>query len=113
MQTPVPDPDPDVAQATVDALWGLAVAIAGSAVVIVVVGVLVARAARAPFPASVVTSLTVLAALALVGYAVGGESRPELAAIAGTAVGALAGATTSVLANRQHTQAIETFEEDE
>lgn len=94
--------DPELAEQTVNAVWGLAVAIAGSAVVIVVVGVLVARSARAPFPSSVVTSLTILATLALVGYAVGGDSRPELAAIAGTAVGALAGATTSVLANRHH-----------
>lgn len=93
-------PDPD-AQAAVEALWGLALAISGSAVVIVVVGWLVTRASRLAFPASVVTSLTILAALALVGYAVGGESRPELAAIAGTAVGALAGATTSLLAGRR------------
>lgn len=110
MQTPVPDPD--LTQAATDALWGLAVAIAGSAVVIVVVGVLVARAGRLPFPGSIVTSLTVLATLALVGYAVGGESRPELAAIAGTAVGALAGATTSVVSARQH-QEPDTYTEDD
>ena len=111
MQTPAPDPD--LTEATVDALWGLAVAIAGSAVVIVVVGVLVARAGRLPFPGSIVTSLTVLATLALVGYAVGGESRPELAAIAGTAVGALAGATTSVVSARQHQEATEEDYPDE
>lgn len=98
MQSPAPDPD--LAGQTVDALWGVAVAIGASAVVVVLVGWLIVHASRRPFPSSIVTSLTVLAALALVGYAIGGEARPELAAIAGTAVGALAGATTSLLAGR-------------
>lgn len=93
--------DPDLAEQTVSALWGVALSIGAAAVVIVLVGWLVLHASKRPFPSSVVTSLTILAALALIGYAVGGESRPELAAIAGTAVGALAGATTSLLAGRK------------
>lgn len=96
-------PDPTVEQTTAEAIVGLALAIAGSAVVILIVGVLVARAAKQPFPASIVTSLTILASLSLIGYAVGGESRPELAAIAGTAVGALAGGVTALLTNRADT----------
>lgn len=87
-------PDPELATRSVEAI---ALAFAAGAVIVVVVGILILYAARRPFPASIVTSLTILATLSLVGYAVGGEARPELAAIAGTAVGALAGATTSLL----------------
>lgn len=93
----------DGVQQAVEALWGLALAIVGSVAVVLIVGWIIVRASRQAFPASVVTSLTILAALALIGYAVGGESRPELAAIAGTAVGALAGATTSLLTGRDYT----------
>lgn len=91
-------PDPDTTQAALDAL---AVSLVAGAVIVLTVGVLLLVAARQPFPASVVAALTVLATLSLVGYAVGGESRPELAAIAGTAVGALAGATTHLIARDQ------------
>lgn len=90
----------------------VAVSLVAGAVILIVVGTLIIYAARKPFPTSIVSALTILATLALIGYAVGGEARPELAAIAGTAVGALAGATTSLLASRQHDEP-DTFEEDD
>ena len=74
-----------------------AVGLASGAVIIIAVGSLLIIASRRPFPTTVVMALTILATLALVGYAIAGEDRPELAAIAGTAVGALAGGVTSVL----------------
>lgn len=89
--------DPSTLEQQVAALWGIGLTAAAFAVLVAIVGVMVARSARAPFPSSVITSLTILAALALIGYTVGGESRPELAAIAGTAVGALAGGVTALL----------------
>jgi len=78
-----------------------AVGLASGAIIIIAVGVLLIIASRRPFPTTVVMALTVLATLALVGYAVAGEDRPELAAIAGTAVGALAGGVTSVLTGKR------------
>lgn len=83
-----------------EALQAVALSLIAGAVIMIVVGVLVFAASRKPFPASIVMSLTVLAVLALIGYAISGESRAELAAIAGTAVGALAGGTTALLTSR-------------
>ena len=88
-------------QSTETIAGAIALSLVSGAVILIVVGGLIVYAARRPFPTSIVAALTILATLALVGYAVGGEARPELAAIAGTAVGALAGATTSLLARRE------------
>lgn len=77
----------------------VAASLVAGAVIAVVVGALLVVASRQPFPASVVAALTILGTLALGGYTVAGEARPELAAIAGTAVGALAGGATTVLSN--------------
>jgi hypothetical protein len=74
------------------------------ALTVALVGVLawaLLRAANKQPSAMVVVSLSLLALVSLLGYAIGGEARPELAAIAGTAVGALAGATTSLLGGRR------------
>ena len=78
-----------------------AVGLASGAIIIIAVGVLLIIASRRPFPATVVMALTVLAALALIGYAVAGDDRSELAAIAGTAVGALAGGVTSLVSGKK------------
>lgn len=68
-----------------------------STAVIVLVAAVILRAARYEMPVLVVLALTLLGSLALVGYGVGGEFRPELGAIAGTAIGALAGGVTAIL----------------
>jgi peptidoglycan/LPS O-acetylase OafA/YrhL len=77
------------------------VALAGvlltAGIILLISGIMLHKASERPFPASVVTALSVLGLVALLGYAVGGEERPELAAIAGTAVGALAGGATAIL----------------
>lgn len=85
----------------------LVVGMLAGAVILAIVGGMVVFAGRRPFPASIVVSLTILATLALIGYAVGGEARGELAAIAGTAVGALAGATTAMVTGRDDPPAVE------
>lgn len=102
--TPSPSPRVDVDVDVVDErvlavveLWAVALSILGAAAVLLVVSVLLVRASRAPFPTAVVAALTILGAVSLAGYVVGGESRAELAAIAGTAVGALAGGVSSLL----------------
>ena len=64
---------------------------------LIVTGWLLLRVLDRPWPGGVVMALSVLGLVSLLGYAVGGEERPELAAIAGTAVGALAGGVASLL----------------
>lgn len=92
--TPTPEQVTELAREGVLAL-GLTVGL------VVALAVALLRAStRAPH-AMVVVSLSLLTLIALLGYAIGGEARPELAAIAGTAMGALAGATTSLLSARR------------
>lgn len=98
--TPTPPPIPagtDDPALLVRGVEALALGLVAGAVILITVSLLLLRAARQPFPTSVVSALTILATLALIGYTVGGEARAELAALAGTAVGALAGATTSLI----------------
>ena len=83
-----------------EALSSLVVVLLLVTVLLVVTGWLLLRASNRPWPGGVVMALSVLGLVSLLGYAVGGEERPELAAIAGTAVGALAGGVTSLLGQR-------------
>jgi ABC-type Fe3+-siderophore transport system permease subunit len=98
-------PAPEVDQSLVDAVQSSL--IAGLLIfflITLIIGIIaftILRSAKYPFPSSIIMSLTILAALSLIGYSVGGESRPELAAIAGTAVGALAGGVTALLSQRK------------
>ena len=71
-----------VTTSDVEALWGLVLVLGLVTVLLIVTGYLLLRASDRPWPGGVVMALSVLGLVSLLGYAVGGEDRPELAGIA-------------------------------
>lgn len=106
--SPDPSPSPVADQEFVDVLnetlAGSILVLVLIAVIIAIVAFIVLRSARHPLPTGIIMSLTVLGTIALIGYAVGGENRPELAAIAGTAVGALAGGVAALVTSENRSE---------
>ena len=70
----------------------IGVSLLGVALVVGLVAWALYKAGRRQRSAAIVTSLSLLAVLSLVGYALGGDTRAELIPLASLAIGALAAA---------------------